>query len=122
MIALADAEEAPKGHHRIGNLAGYLVDHDAVDRTKMLPLQVIHRGPDDHVGGLVSSAATVVPAIDVCVCIITLGFKRSLQTKRRRSFGGSKEPKALFTWLRVRHNTSLPVFPKKEDSRANNGA
>ena len=64
MIALADAEEAPEGHHRIGDLPRYLVDHHAVDRTKMLALQIIDGGAttmSEGIKRLVSPIATLVP-------------------------------------------------------------
>jgi hypothetical protein len=74
----------------------------------------------EEISRLVSSAAIVVLAIDVCVCIITLRFQEI----------GADETTAKFLWFQrakafylatVRDNTSLPVFLKKEDSRANNG-
>jgi hypothetical protein len=43
MIAIADAHEAAERHHRVRDLAGDLVDHDAVDRAKLLSLPIVNR-------------------------------------------------------------------------------
>jgi hypothetical protein len=51
MITLADAEEAPEGHHGVGDLTGNLVDHEIVHRAEVLARKVIHRRADDLVGG-----------------------------------------------------------------------
>src|SRR6267142_2880439 len=51
MIALAHPQEAPEGHHGIGDLAGNLVDHKIVHRAEVLALKGIHCGSDDFVGG-----------------------------------------------------------------------
>jgi len=83
MIALADAEESPEGHHRIGGLPRYLVDHHAVDRTKMLALQIIDGGADHHVGrdqAIGFTDSDFRPTADVCVCIIILSLFASLSS------------------------------------------
>src|SRR5262249_33941030 len=51
VIALTDAEEPTERHHRVGDLAGVLVDHDVVDRAQAVALLVVHRRALDLVGG-----------------------------------------------------------------------
>src|SRR5215207_10900132 len=61
-IALAHPEEAPKGHHHIGDLARDLVDHEVEYRPELLAGAVIYGGAldlvrGDEAAGLVNSDA-----------------------------------------------------------------
>jgi len=42
VIAPADAQETAERHHRVGDPAGDLVDHDVVDRAERLALAIAH--------------------------------------------------------------------------------
>src|SRR5690349_15708447 len=51
MAAPAHAEEAAEGHHRVGDLAGELVDHEVVGRAQALALAIVDRRALDLVRG-----------------------------------------------------------------------
>src|SRR5215204_2207479 len=62
MIALAHPEEAPKGHHHVGDLARDLVDHEVEYRPELLAGAVVYGGAldlvrRDQAAGLINSDA-----------------------------------------------------------------
>ena len=58
MVTLANAQEPAERHHRVGNIAGTLVDHYVIDGAESLALTVIDRCPLDLAGCDKSSCLT----------------------------------------------------------------
>src|ERR1700736_4603064 len=48
-VFVADAEEAAKGHDRIRDPSGELIDHDALNGAEFLSVAAANRGPFDFV-------------------------------------------------------------------------
>src|SRR6185312_13272412 len=49
VVVVADTEKAAEGEYGVGHLAAHLVDHDALDRTDLVPVGAIDRGSLDLV-------------------------------------------------------------------------